>query len=154
MPSRRDKIQMTPEEVSAFLDAQQTIVLTSIGADGYPHPMPMWFLREDDGAIRMTTFRKSQKVRNLERNPRVSLLAEDGTEYSKLRGVVIHSEAELVPDTDLALDTMFRIAGGDPVTAAPAALEGMRRQAEKRVVIRCRPGRVISWDHGKLGGAY
>jgi nitroimidazol reductase NimA-like FMN-containing flavoprotein (pyridoxamine 5'-phosphate oxidase superfamily) len=69
---------MTEAEVRRFLDGARTIILNSIGLDGVPHPMPMWFAVEDDGAVVMTTFAKSQKVKNLERDPRVSLLAEDG----------------------------------------------------------------------------
>jgi PPOX class probable F420-dependent enzyme len=153
MALKRSQIEMSDAEVRAFLERQRTIVLTSIGPRGFPHPMPMWFLLEDDGAVRMTTFRKSQKVRNLERDPRVSLLAEDGEIYAELRGVVIESRAELLPDTDLALDTMIRIAGGD-APASEAARTGMRRIAEKRIVIRCKPERVLSWDHRRLGGVY
>ena len=62
--------------------------------------MPMWFGIEPDGAIVMTTFTKSQKIRNLERDPRVSLLVEAGEEYAELQGVVIYGEAELVPRTE------------------------------------------------------
>jgi PPOX class probable F420-dependent enzyme len=144
---------MSDEEVREFLASRRTIVLTSIDRSGFPHPMPMWFVVEPDGAIRMTTFRKSQKVANLRRDPRVALLAEDGERYAELRGVVIQGRAELLDDVELALDTMVRAAGGD-APADPAAREALRRTAEKRVVIRCRPGRVISWDHRKLGGMY
>ena len=63
------------------------MILCSIGATGVPHPMPMWFGIEPDGAIVMTTFTKSQKIRNLERDPRVSLLVEAGEEYAELQGV-------------------------------------------------------------------
>ena len=59
--------------------------------------MPMWFGVEHDGAIVMTTFTKSQKIRNIERDPRVTLLAEAGEVYAELRGVVIYGNAELVP---------------------------------------------------------
>jgi PPOX class probable F420-dependent enzyme len=153
MALKRSQIEMSDAEVREFLERQRTIVLTSIGPRGFPHPMPMWFLLEDDGAVRMTTFRKSQKVRNLERDPRVSLLAEDGEVYAELRGVVIESRAELIRDTDLALDTMIGIAGDD-APASEAARAGMRRIAEKRIVIRCKPERILSWDHRRLGGVY
>ena len=79
-----------------FLGAAKTIILNSIGRDGVPHPMPMWFSLADDGTIAMTTFSKSQKIQNLRRDPRVSLLVEAGSVYNELRGVVIYGHAELV----------------------------------------------------------
>ena len=155
--SRRDKIRLSDEEIRDFLASRKTIVVCSNGPRGFPHSMPMWFAVDDDGAIRMTTFRKSQKVRNIQRDPRVSLLAEDGLEYSELRGVVFYGNCEIVDDIEVVKDTMMRItareAGDDP-----AALEGMKHvvtaTAEKRVCLLLRPERIVSWDHRKLGGAY
>ena len=155
--SRRDQIRMSDDEVKAFLDGSQTIIINSIGKDGVPHPMPMWFAVDDDGAVLMTTFARSQKIKNLERDPRVSLLAEDGTEYAKLRGVVIYGEAELVPDTEKVIDTLMKVASrntGDMDPTNEAVRAGMRKTAEKRVGIRVRPERIVSWDHAKLGGVY
>jgi PPOX class probable F420-dependent enzyme len=150
---------MTDEEIDAFLGAARTIILVSNGANGFPHPMPMWFAVEPDRTVRMATYKASQKVRNLERDPRVSLLVESGTEYSELRGVVLYGNAELLHDYELACDTMIR-AGGDPrglpedPEARQKALDGMRKMAGKRVVIRVKPGRIVTWDHAKLAGAY
>jgi nitroimidazol reductase NimA-like FMN-containing flavoprotein (pyridoxamine 5'-phosphate oxidase superfamily) len=155
--SRRDQIRLSDEEIRSFLTSCRTIIICSNSARGFPHPMPMWFALDDDGAIRMTTFRKSQKVKNIQRDPRVTLLAEDGREYSKLRGVVLYGTCEIVDDIEVVKDTMVRIttgeAGGDP-----AALEGMKNSvaaaAQKRVCLLIRPERVVSWDHRKLGGTY
>ena len=72
--SRRDQIRMTDAERRDFIASAQTVIINSIGQDGVPHPMPMWFGIEEDGAIVMTTFRKSQKVQNLTRDPRVQRL--------------------------------------------------------------------------------
>ena len=76
MPSRRDLIRMTPEEVRAYLGAQRRIVVVTVGPDGMPHPMPMNYGLDDAGRVIMSTFRKSQKVRNLERDPRDSVCCE------------------------------------------------------------------------------
>lgn len=159
MPSRRDTIRMTEKEVREFLDASKTIILNSIGPDGVPHPMPMWYGVEEDGAVVMTTFAKSQKVRNLERDARVSLLVEAGEQYDQLRGVVLYGKAELTHDTEAVLDVLSRVTarmgGGAAGDAPPEVLrEGLRRSAQKRVAIRVRPERVVSWDHRKLGGVY
>jgi PPOX class probable F420-dependent enzyme len=153
--SRRASIGLSEAEVADFLDAKETIIIVSNGVGGSPHPMPMWFARDEEGFIRMTTYRKSQKIRNIERDPRVSLLAESGIDYAELKGVVIYGRAELIDDEDLALDTMRRIGekSGGP-TQAGSPDEGMRRNAAKRLVIRVKPDKIVSWDHAKLGGAY
>ncbi len=155
--SRRDQIKMTDEEVRGFLEETKTVSIVSLGPDGFPHPMPMWFVLEPDGAIRMTTYARSQKVKNLERDARVSLLAEAGTEYAELRGVVIYGRAELISDTEQVIDTLMA-AAGQPKPADPeqerALRDGMRANASKRVLIRVKPERVVSWDHRKLGGVY
>lgn len=155
--SRRDQIRLSDQEIRDFLASRKTAVVCSNGQGGFPHPMPMWFAVDDDGAIRMTTFRKSQKVKNIQRDPRVTLLAEDGLDYSELRGVVCYGKCEIVDDLEVVKDTMVRItareAGDDP-----AALEGMKdaitATAAKRVCLLVRPDRIVSWDHRKLGGRY
>lgn len=155
--SRRNQIQMTDAEARRFVSAARTLILCSIGPGGVPHPMPMWFGVEDDGAIVMTTFTKSQKVRNLERDPRVSLLVEDGEEYAKLRGIVMYGEAQIVrgPDEVLACLERITVRNADtPGASADAMRATLRRTAAKRVALRVRPGRVVSWDHSKLGGVY
>ena len=155
--SRRDLIRMSDDEVRSFLEGSKTISVVSLRPDGFPHPMPMWFVLEPDGAIRMTTYAKSQKVKNLERDPRVSLLAEAGSEYPELRGVVMYGRAELIDDTEQVIDTLMAAAGqekpSDPEQERTMR-EGMRANASKRVLIRVKPDRVISWDHRKLGGVY
>ena len=155
--SRRDQIQLTDDEIRDFVRASKTIIINSIDPGGYPHPMPMWFALDDDGTIRMTTFRKSQKVKNIERDPRVSLLVEDGEEYAKLRGVVFYGEAEVVDDREAVTRTLLAIGGQEMPTDPEArkTLEaGIGRTAGKRVCILIRPERVVSWDHRKLGGGY
>jgi PPOX class probable F420-dependent enzyme len=150
---------MTDAERSKFLANAQTIIICSLDPHGYPHPMPMWFGLEDDGAVVMTTFTKSQKIRNIERDPRVSLLVESGTVYSELRGVVIYGKAELVRDKEQVLDILARVsaksAGGAGNAPDPGALRNaLMATVPKRTGIRIRPERVVSWDHGKLGGVY
>jgi len=155
--SLRDQIRMSEAEIGAFLQQTKTIVLVSNGHDGYPHPMPMWFSLASDGAITMTTYTRSQKIANLRRDPRVSLLAEAGLEYGELRGVVMYGKAELIEDTERVIDTLVAASGrgSDATPQELAALRGsMRRTATKRVVVRVVPDRVVSWDHAKLGGAY
>jgi PPOX class probable F420-dependent enzyme len=152
---------MSDDEVRGYLESRKTIILVSNGRGGHPHPMPMWFVVDEDGAVRMTTFRASQKVKNLRRDPRVSLLAEDGEDYSELRGVVLYGRAEIVEDLEVIKATLKGASAGDDAAETPKDPEvlksidaAMERTAAKRVCIRVRPDRVVSWDHRKLGGSY
>jgi PPOX class probable F420-dependent enzyme len=148
--STRDRIKMTEEERLAFLDEERTVIVTSFGPNGWPHSMPMWFVVRD-GEVWMWTYRSSQKVRNLERDPRATLLVETGGTYDQLRGVMIEAEAELVDDFD-AVQTLGRELGGRyaPGAEGPEAEEALAHQAGKRVGIRFGACRVVSWDHRKL----
>ena len=156
--SRRGQIEMTDAEVRSFLESSKTIIINSIGPGGYPHPMPMWFGLDPDGSVRMTTFRASQKVKNLQRDPRVSLLAEAGEEYAQLIGVVLYGRAQVIDDLDVVTQTLISVTTRGQPALDPAAREGMakvvQKTAAKRVCILVKPERVVSWDHRKLGGTY
>ena len=144
---------MGDEEIRNFLAASKTIIICSNGPGGTPHPMPMWYVLDDDGGIRMTTYARSQKVLNLRRDPRVSLLAEAGEVYEQLKGVVLYGNAEVIDDTERVIDTLID-AGGQGDRANAQVRDMMRSNAQKRVLIRVKPERVVSWDHAKLGGVY
>jgi hypothetical protein len=118
--------------------------------------MPLWYVPRE-GEIWVYTYAKSQKVRNLERDPRATLLLETGHEYGELRGVMIEAEAEIHRD----LDQVFGVAEALTLRYAEGlervegdAREALKGQARKRVGIRFRPVRTASWDHRKLGGTY
>jgi PPOX class probable F420-dependent enzyme len=149
---------MTDAEIRDFLRTHKTIILSSIGPDGVPHPMPMWFVTDDDLVVSMTTFRGTQKIVNLQRDPRVSLLVESGHKYSELKGVVIYGTAELSEDTDSIVATLVAASQKentetDAETRA-AMTAGMKQSAAKRILIRVKPDRIVSWDHSKLQGTY
>lgn len=157
MPSRREQIELTTEEIAAFLRSKKTIILVSNGKDGYPHPMPMWFWVDDVGAVYCTTFGKSQKVLNLRRDPRATLLVESGEEYAELKGVVIYSRVEIVEELDAVLDVLVKIntRGRDlPPDQLEQLTRAVAKTAEKRVALKFVPERYVSWDHSKLGGRY
>lgn len=155
MASRRDQITLSADEQRELLDSERIVVVSSIGPRGWPHSMPMWFTVRN-GEIWVWTYAKSQKVRNLERDPRATLLIETGVEYQELRGIQIEAEAELIRETprvaEFGAELAARYSGGiAEVEGAAAALEA---QAAKRVAIRFRPVRTATWDHRKLGGTY
>ena len=159
MPSRRSQIEMTPEEQEEFLATGWTLQVASIGTQGYPHLVAMWY-GMIDGEIHFTTFTKAQKVLNLERDPRITCMLESGEQYQELRGLVIEGEAEVIQgDPDLVLQVMAAIGSkrtgeGDDSDAATMPSDVQRKQAAKRAVVRVHPKRALSWDHHKLGGTY
>ena len=156
MAGRRDQITLSEAEQDELLESERVVVVSSNGVRGWPHSMPMWFVVRD-GEIWVWTYAKSQKVRNLERDPRATLLVETGTEYTELRGVQIEAEAELVRDpervAEFGAELTVRYAEGIESVEGEAAA-ALRAQAAKRVAIRFEPIRVATWDHRKLGGTY
>jgi len=157
MPSRRQSIALSPDEIRAYLDSQKTLIVVSNGRDGFPHPMPMWFWVDDSRNVYCTTFRKSQKVLNLQRDPKASLLVESGLEYADLKGVVIYADTEIIDEVGAVTDVLVAIntRGRDIDDAAKQALtQTVRRTAEKRVALKFRPRDYVSWDHSRLGGRY
>ncbi len=156
MPSRRDQIKLSPAEQLELLDEQRIVIATTIGPRGWPHSMPLWFVVRD-GEIWAWTFAKSQKVRNLERDPRATLLVEAGHEYGELRGIQIEAETEIVRDPDqvfeFAKELTVRYAEGISSVEGDAAA-ALRAQAPKRVALHFKPVRTATWDHRKLGGSY
>ena len=156
MASKRDQIKLTDAEQAELLDSERVVVVSSIGPRGWPHSMPMWFVLRD-GEIWVWTYAKSQKVKNLERDPRATLLIETGFEYTELRGIQIEAEAELIRDTDavfeFAKELTVRYSEGIESVEGDAAA-ALQAQAPKRVAIHFHPVRVATWDHRKLGGTY
>jgi hypothetical protein len=155
MPSRREQITMSPEEVDAFLSATRTLNVATIGPTGHPHLVAMWygFL---DGQVAFWTFAKSQKIVNLRRDPKLSALAEEGTTYEQLRGVELVGGGRIIEDRDAIVAIGLSVAGRH---TGPAALTDEARpfieaQAGKRLGVVIDVDRVVSWDHTKLGGTY
>jgi nitroimidazol reductase NimA-like FMN-containing flavoprotein (pyridoxamine 5'-phosphate oxidase superfamily) len=156
MPSRRELIRMTPEEVRAYLLSQRRIILVTNGADGMPHPVPMNYGLDDEGRIVITSFRKSQKVMNLERDPRATLLVESGETYADLKSVMTYADAEILTDPGEIAAGMARINADEQLAGSLSAemSDQVRASIAKRVLLRFTPFRTVSWDHGKLGAFY
>lgn len=154
MAGARDAVRMSDGEVADFLGSQVKVQVASLGHDGHPHLTTLFYVL-DEGRIAFWTYGRSQKVRNLERDDRVSCLVEDGTEYAELRGVSIRGRAEIVRDR-----AEIERIGGAVVMAMTGvgSLDDLgdlgraevERQATKRVAVVVRPDHVASWDHRKL----
>jgi PPOX class probable F420-dependent enzyme len=153
MPGRRDEITMTDAELRAFLGERMVMQCATIGPSGRPHMMPLWYV-PDGVELLSWTYAKSQKSKNLERDPRATVGIETGVQYHELRGVTFECDVELEREPErvatYGLRLFERLAG--EVTPEMRAM--IAQQAPKRVGVRFVPTRTVSWDHGKLGGAY
>jgi nitroimidazol reductase NimA-like FMN-containing flavoprotein (pyridoxamine 5'-phosphate oxidase superfamily) len=176
--SRRDQIKMSDVEVASFLAEERTVTCATIGPRGWPHLMPLWYVLRDPTArepvdqsesqsgpsprIWAWTYAASQKVRNLERDPRATLQVEAGELYQELRGVMIESDVIVHPHIDtvstLGQEIFTRYAsprGEPPVEELPQEVAAMvDKQAAKRVALEFVECRRASWDHRKLAGVY
>lgn len=160
MPSRRDAVAMTPDELRAFLDEGRTLVVATTGRDGRPHLVALWYVMRD-GEPWIFTYGASQKVKNLERVPAATLMVESGTEYAELRGATLYADAEIVRDPQVIADVAEELfaryegraaSGTDGIPAKTRA--AVRARTAKRVAVRFRPTRVVSRDDAKLAGGY
>jgi PPOX class probable F420-dependent enzyme len=153
MPSRRTQIKMTPEEVRAFLAEQMVMQCATVGPRGVPHMVPLWYV-VGDGELRGWTYAKSQKAKNLERDPRATLGIEDGVRYEELRGVMFECDVRMKRDPAaverFGLELFERYA--PELTSDIRAM--VAKQAQKRVGLTFVPSREVTWDHRKLGGAH
>ena len=144
---------MSEAERDAFLSEQMVMQCATVGPKGIPHLVPLWFV-SNGTELRGWTYAKSQKAKNLERDPRATIGIEDGVEYQDLRGVMfecdvtVEREPAEVEEYGLAL---FARYAGD---LGPEIREMVAQQAQKRVGLTFVPFREVTWDHRKLGGTY
>jgi PPOX class probable F420-dependent enzyme len=146
---------MTDDELRGFLAEQKVVTVATLGPNGRPHLMPLWYVPEGS-ELSGWTYAASQKAKNLERDPHATLQVEAGVDYSELRGamfecdVVVEHEPEKVAEFGTAL--FKRYGGTDEL--APEVAEMVEKQSHKRIGLRFTPTRTVTWDHRKLGGTY
>ncbi len=144
---------MAADEAAIFLSQERTVICATNGRDGFPHLMPLWYVVRGD-ELWAWTFAKSQKVRNLERDPRATLQVEAGCSYDELRGVMLKSDVTILRDTDRVAELGFELYRRYAPTESGELSDELRAmvlaQAPKRVALQfCERSRT-SWDHRKL----
>lgn len=159
MPSRRDQIRMSDDELREFVAEQKVMTVATLGPRGRPHLMPLWYVPHEGGDLIGWTFAKSQKAKNLERDPRATVQIEDGVEYQELRGAMLECEVDIERDTGAVtgygIEIFERYAPRPEGEDLPGEVRQMvEQQAPKRIGLRFHPTRAVTWDHRKLGGAY
>ena len=149
----RDQIRMSKEEISAFLNDQLSIQVGTVNKDGTPHLTTLWYTTHNDSIV-FHTYTKSQKILNLKRDNRATVLSESGDNYSNLKGVMIYSEANIIDgeskhDKVLAIIEKVAVKYSD-ASVSKSYLKAMENQAKKRSAVILNPIDYISWDHSKL----
>jgi hypothetical protein len=153
VPSRREQIEMSDEEIHGFLAEKMVMQCATNGPRGLPHLVPLWFVSEGTDLISWT-YAKSQKAKNLERDPRATIGIEDGVEYHELRGVTLECDVELQRDAELVKEAGLKLFARYAGDLNPEIRDMVAAQAQKRIGLRFVASRVMSWDHRKLGEAY
>jgi PPOX class probable F420-dependent enzyme len=147
---------MSSSELAAFLTTENTMTIATLGPNGRPHLMPVHYYLDPDGRPTTWTYAKSQKTRNLERDPRATLQVEAGHEYAELRGAMLEADVEVVRETgqvaEIGVRVVARYGGPDSPTTnlSEAARARVFAQAPKRVGLRFTVTRAVTWDHRKL----
>ena len=150
--NQRDAIRMSQEELETFLAGQLVVSCATAGRDGWPHVMPLWYLVRD-GSIWVWTYAASQKIRNLERDPRATLLVEAGERYDELRGAMLKVEAEIERDPQLVAALGLALYQRYYEEVPHEVRQTVARQAEKRVAVRFVERSRATWDHRKLAAS-
>jgi PPOX class probable F420-dependent enzyme len=148
--SRREQIRMSDDEVRAFLEEQMVMTIGTISPNGRPHLVALWYVPDRLGMTGWT-YAKSQKAKNLERDPRATIQVETGIQYHELRGVMMECDVALDREAKPYGLALFKRYAGTLDESVTAMVE---QQAPKRVGLRFTPTRIVSWDHSKLGGVY
>ncbi len=156
----RDRIRMTDAEIGGFLAAPHKMQLATIDPDGAPHLVAMYYAPAGDdaaptGSVAFWTYRSSQKARNLERDPRCTVMVEAGEDYDQLHGVSITGSVTATDAVDEVLRIGTAVYGRYLGGALPDGIEVfLEAQARKRRAYVLTPTKVASWDHRKLAAAY
>ncbi|HEX7096017.1 MAG TPA: PPOX class F420-dependent oxidoreductase [Acidimicrobiales bacterium] len=148
--NQRALIKMSDDEVATFLEQSRTMTMATVGPNGLPHLVAMWYAFID-GKVWFETKKKSQKVKNLLRDNRIACMVEDGDTYDQLRGVSLEGRAVISEDPDdiwAVGVNVFERYNGPYTDEMKPFVEAMMN---KRVVVRVDVERVRSWDHRKLG---
>jgi PPOX class probable F420-dependent enzyme len=147
---RGQKVAMSTEERDAFLAEERTCRVASIGGDGSPHVTPLWFAW-DGASLWLTSIVRSQRWTDLQRDPRVSIVVDGGTEFMELRGVELRGRVEVVGEVPRTGEPVPELARPEQIFADKYA-GGRVHHDGRHAWLRITPDKMVSWDFRKIGG--
>lgn len=141
--------KLSDEQIADYLDSRPGwAVLSTIDKDGFPHSVPLGYFRLGRDIV-MGVRDGTRKVANVERNPKVSVLLEDGSSMADIRGVMLQGHARIVREHDEALQLAREGARSRGVQESDWPTEPRAGAA----YIRMTPVRTLSWDYGSSTSA-
>jgi PPOX class probable F420-dependent enzyme len=142
----RTAFTMSRQDIDELFATARTMSLATVGADGWPHVVAMWFAVQE-GLLTFMAYRRSQKCRNLAHDDRVTCMVEAGENYAELRGVQIRGHA-----TEVASGTRLAAACAVAARYSESAVDPneVARQVRSRIIYAVTPIATISWDHRKI----
>ena len=146
---RSRRIAMTPEERDAYLTEQRTCRVATVNADGAPHVSPLWFVW-DGTSLWLNSIVRSQRWVDLERDPRVSVVVDDGIEFGELRGVELIGRVEQVGEVPRTGEPVPELEVPEQLKADKYA-GGQVVHDGRHALLRLTPEKIISWDFRKMG---
>jgi PPOX class probable F420-dependent enzyme len=147
---RGRRVAMGAEERDAFLTSERTCRVASVGGDGSPHVTPLWFVW-DGAALWLTSIVASQRWTDLQRDPRVSVIVDAGTDFMELRGVEVRGVAETVGEVPRTGAPVPELDTPEQLFADKYA-GGQMRHDGRHAWLRVTPRKIVSWDFRKMGG--
>ena len=148
--SQRDLVKMEAEEVLEFIHNCHTLYLSTLNRDGTIHSAAMWygFLGDQVG---FSTRPKTQKAKNLLRNPSLTCLFESGSHaYDKLQGVQINGTARILEDPSERFEVMRTAYDRNVAPYSESDREVVEKGATGLLIVAVEPNRIASWDHSKM----
>lgn len=140
---------MEPSEVGDLLGTGRKVQVATVNPDGTPHLVTVFYALVG-GKISFFTYRRSQKARNLARDPRITCLVEAGEDYGALRGAIVYGTARLVEEYLAVVEIGIRVVTRTMGLPDDEVAGYVEHTARKRVAYIVEPDRIVSWDHRKL----
>ena len=141
-------IAMTAAEVDAFPADERTCRVATVGADGRPHVVPLWFVW-DGAALWLNSLVRSQRWTDLERDPRVAVVVDTGTDFHQLRGVEISGDAVPVGEVPRGVAPDAELDGPERAFARKYGGADTFVPDGRHAWLRVAPHRLVSWDFRK-----
>lgn len=123
--------------------------VATIGADGFPHVVPLWFVWPED-AIYVSTRRESRTWANAAADPRVALTVDLGRAWVEIAGIEVRGRAELLPAEHAEMRRAM--SAWHEKYRSLLAGEGFPRFAEEvrgLGFLRIVPDHLAAWDHAR-----
>lgn len=147
---RGTAIAMTGTERDAFLRTQPLCRVATVGRSGHPHVSALWFVW-DGSTLWLNSLVRSQRWTDLDRDPRLSVIVDDGgTDFMALRGVELRGSVEVVGEAPRKGDPLDELVGPEQLFADKYMGGGAFRSDGKHGWLRLTTEKVVSWDFAKL----